>query len=148
MMVHLPFNSAVRHSVTTDGWQSSTCDSYNTTTCHYAVLVTCELERHVLDAKKWNESHSANNLANVLKSTHIKWNLREPVCVLENITKPAVHDCRFWCGCFAHDLNLCVTKGTAVPEVQSLLERCRKQVFVFKYSGQNQKKTGEFSSCD
>ena len=143
LQVQDDINRAVRHAVTTDGWQSSTCDSYNTTTCHYIDPVTCTLESHALDTKKWEESHTAENLANVLISTNIKWNLKEPVIVHDNaanITKAAVITGFDELGCFAHVLNLGVTKGTAIPEVQSLLGRCRKLVSIFKYSGQKKVK--------
>ena len=130
-------SKAVRHAYTTDGWQSIRTESYNTTTVHFIDPDTFELHSIVLDTKMTTETHTAENLANEMKLTVQKWDLKEPACVTDNaanITKACDLTGFPHLGCFAHTLKIAVNRCLHVPEVSKVVGKCGKIVGAFKIS--------------
>ena len=130
-------SKAVRHAFTTDAWTSASMDSYITTTCHYIDPATFELQSKVLDTKSAAFSHTAENLAMDMEMTSTKWGFKDPVSVTDNasnIVLACEHAKYPHIGCFAHTLNLAVSKCMNVSEVSFLVGKCRKLVSVFKQS--------------
>ncbi len=126
-----------RHALTSDCWQSVATESYMTSICHY-INKQYDLESRVLDTTHTPESHTADNLSKELKNVVTKWGLNDIVAVTDN-ARNVVNACAL-CGfdhfgCCAHVMNLGVNKALAVPEVKSLIGKCRKLVQAFKQSG-------------
>ncbi len=126
-------------SITTDGWTSIATEGYITTTAHF-IDSDDNLQARVLDTKKSFESHTAENLAADMKNTLKLWDIKEKDLAAavhdnaRNITK-ACDLCGIeHIGCCAHSINLIVSRCTSVPEVTSLINKCRKIVAAFKMS--------------
>ncbi|XP_045198743.2 E3 SUMO-protein ligase ZBED1-like [Mercenaria mercenaria] len=135
--VKLELSKGKRHAFTTDGWTSMSAESFITTTCHYIEPQMYQLHSKVLDTKYCPVNHTAENLSAEIKATVEKWDLKDSVSVTDNAAN-IVKACNLaqmpHFGCFGHILNLAVNRCLSVPEISSLLGKCRKLVSVFKQS--------------
>ncbi|XP_038062433.1 E3 SUMO-protein ligase ZBED1-like [Patiria miniata] len=130
-------------SATTDMWSSSNMEPYMSFTIHF-ISPDWKLQSRCLDTSFLPESHTAENLANALRSTLTQWNL--PVSKLSCITTDnganivaAIRQLQWpWLNCFGHNLNLGVTRAiTDEPQRQRTsraLGLCRSIVGSFSHS--------------
>lgn len=140
-------------SLTTDGWTSKATQSYNTVTSHF-IDQNWQLKSYVLQTRPLFESHTAQNLADVLQESVKEWNLSravkintgteeiiqsKPIAITTdnaaNIVK-GVELAGFQphIRCFAHCLNLAVQKAMQINSVSRLLGRMRRVVTFFHSS--------------
>ncbi len=64
------------HCLTTDGWTSCATDNFLTHTVHFINRDTWELQGNVLATCKSFESHTTENLSDVIKSVADRWSLK------------------------------------------------------------------------
>ncbi|XP_014680050.1 PREDICTED: zinc finger BED domain-containing protein 4-like [Priapulus caudatus] len=128
---------AEAHSFTTDAWSSSAMQSYVTTTVHYIDPSTFELKCNVLDTHQISGSHTGARLASEMQATQVKWGLKNVKGVSDNAANVQsalnIYDVPHF-GCFAHTINLSVSKGLDDPAMKKLLGRVRALVSTFKQS--------------
>ena len=126
-------------SCTTDIWSAPVHDSLLSLTAHF---ITKEFERkHVcLQAVKFNESHTGDNIASMINSCIQSWGLTEKLtCVIRDNAANYVAGLRDTdipnFGCLAHTLQLIINDGVLVQRgVQELLRAARKLVGHYKHS--------------
>ena len=138
-------------SLTTDGWTSRATESYITITAHF-IDSSWHMRNYVLQTRPLFETHTAENLANVLKKAVDDWQIvkyytsgssagisQKPIAITTdnaaNIVK-AVEVAGFspHIRCFAHCLNLAAQKAMDIPSVSRLLGRMRRVVTFFHSS--------------
>ncbi|XP_034023290.1 zinc finger BED domain-containing protein 1-like [Thalassophryne amazonica] len=128
-------------AITTDGWTSRATESYITVTAHY-VNNDWEIESPVLQTRPIYESHTSDNLAEVLKEAVLEWKLDK-----QNTTIPVTTDnaknivnasnaagLSQHIGFFAHTENLASQKGLGVNQISRLLSKVRRVVTFFHKS--------------
>uniref|UniRef100_A0A3B1JJI0 Zinc finger BED domain-containing protein 1-like n=1 Tax=Astyanax mexicanus TaxID=7994 RepID=A0A3B1JJI0_ASTMX len=128
-------------AITTDGWTSRATESYITVTAHY-VNNEWEIESPVLQTRPIYESHTSDNLAEVLQEAVLEWKLDR-----QNTTIPVTTDnaknivnasnaagLSPHIGCFAHTVNLASQKGLGVNQISRLLGKVRRVVTFFHKS--------------
>ncbi|XP_034023456.1 zinc finger BED domain-containing protein 1-like [Thalassophryne amazonica] len=128
-------------AITTDDWTSRATESYIIVTAHY-VNNDWEIESPVLQTRPIYESHTSDNLAEVLKEAVLEWKLDK-----QNTTIPVTTDnaknivnasnaagLSPHIGCFAHTVNLASQKGLGVNQISRLLSKVRRVVTFFHKS--------------
>ncbi|XP_060557870.1 E3 SUMO-protein ligase ZBED1-like [Ruditapes philippinarum] len=125
-------------ALTTDGWTSRATESYITiTSCH--INNDWELISHVLQTRAMPCSHTAENVAQVIREAITEWKLpQNPPLVTDNaanmLAAARLLGSQPHLGCYAHTLNLAVQKGLALNSVSRLLGRIRRVVSYFHRS--------------
>ena len=115
-------------SLTTDGWTSRANHSYISRIVHY-IDEMWNLQAHLLDTVEMPLEHTGINLADELKDTLKRWDLKDSdlvsvttdnarniVCAIEILPWPRY-------GCLAHTLQLGVKKSMEIPQVSRVLAR-------------------------
>ncbi|XP_011409475.1 PREDICTED: zinc finger BED domain-containing protein 4-like [Amphimedon queenslandica] len=126
-------------SLTTDLWTSRANMGYITVTCHF-ITSDWSLKSAVLSTKHVDESHTAINLAAILKAITDEWNITDKVCCVTtdnaaNITNAINHNSWKNLPCFAHKINLVVTNSLSeLPELSSLIQSVKNIVSYFHRS--------------
>ena len=128
-------------ALTTDSWTSRSTENYIAVTAHF-VNSQWKVENFVLETKKFNESHTSENLAHELKETVIRWDLvrngKNPAISTDNASNivRAVHESGLspHIPCFAHTLNLATQRGLKVSQVDRPLGRVRRVIAFFHKS--------------
>ena len=127
-------------AITHDGWTSINTESYSTVTGHY-INDNWELKSVVLETKKVDGSHTAENIKKSLLTTQQRWGLPTPVGVTDNAANERkAFDLLNWTrfGCYGHMLNLVVKNALAIPEMSKMVAKGRKLVtFFHQSSGMN-----------
>ena len=124
--------------ITTDGWSSRANESYLSVTAHY-LDNKLELKSSLLECFKYDEKHTANNLAEELHRVLQEWEIdRKIVGVVTDNAPNIVAAVRLtgWkhIPCFAHTLNLIVQQG--LQSVKELLIKVKSIVEFFRRSPQ------------
>ena len=126
-------------SITTDCWTSRATEGYITVACHY-VSDDWELKSVVLNTTRLTDSHTSENLAEVLMRITDHWEITDKVhcCVSDSAAniKRAIH-LNQWnhLPCLAHTINLIVAAAIHHDEeLVSLLDRVKKVVSFFHHS--------------
>jgi hypothetical protein len=126
-------------SLTTDTWTSNANKIYITVTEHH-IDKTWNMNSNVLVTREMPERHTADNLADKLKSIVSEFHLCGKITdvVHDNARNmvSAGNKCPDWddAGCFAHTLQLCIKPALELPSVSKLISRARKLVGHFKHS--------------
>ncbi|XP_045201083.1 E3 SUMO-protein ligase ZBED1-like [Mercenaria mercenaria] len=130
-------------AITTDGWTSRATESYVTITVTF-INVDWKLVNFVLQTRPLPESHTAENIAEVIEYAVKEWKLPTglggtvPPVISDNaanmIKAGKVLGCTIHIGCLAHTLNLAVQKALKVKSVSQLLARVRSIVSFFHRS--------------
>ena len=123
-------------AITHDGWTSANTDSYNTVTGHF-ITPEWELKSVVLETKRVEGSHTAENIASSLRETQQAWSFVTPTAVTDNApNEKKALELLQWVrfGCYGHRINLVVKKCLEVPEVSRLCAKGRKLVTFFHQS--------------
>ena len=129
-------------AVTTDGWTSRATVSYVTITAH-TMNDDYQMQDFVLQTRALCESHTGDNIADVLTDAADEWKLLRPNQTIpittDNATNmdAAVRIAEGFCPhipCFAHTVNLACQRGLKVPAVARLLGRVRRIVSFFHRS--------------
>ena len=123
---------------TTDGWTSIVTESYITLSCHF-IDHDWNMQSICLQTKHYPESHTAENLKQMLLEAFHEWKLDQK-CIT-GVVDNARNMVNSWqlmnkqyMLCFGHTLNLSVKKGLAVEGLGEVLGRCRKLVSHFNHS--------------
>ena len=129
-------------SLTTDGWTSRANHSYITHTVHY-IDELWNLQAHLLDTAEMPLEHTGVNLADELKDSLARWDLKDDdlvsittdnarniVCATEILSWP-----RF--GCLALTLQIGVKKAMEIPQISRALARARRVVTHFHHSSKS-----------
>lgn len=124
-------------SLTTDIWTSTSMDSYITITTHF--FYKDKLQSCVLTTKAIQESHTAENLRDIVLDILTEWEIRDKiVCITTDNGANMIKMARLLgirsMPCFAHTLNLVVEDSLKVPELIILIEKCKKIVKYFRKS--------------
>lgn len=128
-------SKAPQVSLTTDGWTSRATESYITvTSCH--IKEDWILQNYVLQTRYMGESHTGQNIANVLSQAIIKWGLPgHPALVTDNtanmLSVAMELGSNLHLPCYVHTLNLAVQKGIKIKSIDRLLGRIRRVVSFF-----------------
>ena len=131
---------AVNHSFTTDAWTNKSMTSFITTTVHYIHPTDFKLTSFVLDTVHVTERHTSDNLVKFLEEMEQKWGLKDVVGVSDNASNIQTAFSRHGIphlGCFAHTINLAVSKGLDDKDnstIKRLLGRARALVSTFRHS--------------
>uniref|UniRef100_A0A671L3S2 BED-type domain-containing protein n=1 Tax=Sinocyclocheilus anshuiensis TaxID=1608454 RepID=A0A671L3S2_9TELE len=101
-------------AITTDCWTSLKTEAYMTIMCHF--IIEGELKSSVLQTRTLDERHTAENLAEHLRTAISNWGLNSKVtaCVHNNASNIVLANKDLeWesVACFAHTLQLAVTDG-------------------------------------
>ncbi|XP_077384385.1 E3 SUMO-protein ligase ZBED1-like [Festucalex cinctus] len=139
--VLLGLSNAELVAITTDGWTSRATQSYITITAHY-VNKNWEIESPVLQTRPIYESHTSDNLAEVLKEAVQEWKLDRQDTTIPVTTDNAKNIVNAsnsaglspHIGCFAHTVNLASQKGLGVNQISRLLGKVRRVVTFFHKS--------------
>ena len=126
-------------SCTTDIWSTPSQDSLLSLTAHF-LTPTFERKQVILQAVKFNESHTGANIATLINSCIQYWKIAEKLTYLvrDNAANyvAGLRDAgipNF--GCLAHTLQLVIHDGVLVQRcVQDLLSASRKLVGHYKHS--------------
>ena len=126
-------------SCTTDTWSSPVHDSLLSYTAHF-IIKKFERKQVCLQAVKFNESHTGDNIASMINSCVQSWGLTEKLtCVIQNNAANHVAGLRdadipnF--GRLAHMLQCVINDGVFVQRsVQELLGAALKLVGHYKHS--------------
>jgi hypothetical protein len=135
LLVDVPYVSC-----TTDTWSTAQCtDSLLSVTVHW-IDANWQRRSAVIAATPVEGSHTADNIATVVKDTMAKWNLTDKVHVfvrdngknmvagLRQANFPSI-------SCFSHTLQLCVKRGlTSQRAVNDALAICRQVAGHFSHS--------------
>ena len=112
-------------AITSDGWTSTTTESYMTITCHF--IVEGELFNRVLQTRAMEERHTAVNLAKHLRTSTGDWGLEGKVvaCVHDNAANMVLANESMldWesVPCFSHTLQLAVNDGLKANAIARLI---------------------------
>lgn len=123
-------------AITHDSWTSLNTESYSTVTGHF-INKDWELKSVVLETKKMDGSHTAENIKASLFETQARWSLPNPIGVTDNAANERkafelLNWVRF--GCYGHRLNLVVKNALSGPEVSKITAKGRKLVTYFHQS--------------
>lgn len=136
----LSLQQATSVSITTDGWTSNTTESYITVTCHY-IDNEWNLKSSVLQTRAYEDRHTGENLAALLKSVVEEWGLEGKIlaCVHDNasnIVSANSPQMVPWksAPCFAHTLQLAINDGMRIVGVEEVVQVCNKLVSHFHHS--------------
>ena len=129
-------------AITTDLWTSRSKHAYIGITIHYLTNQFI-LRNHLLATKEFSDSHTAENLAEILQRLLSEWKLsRDAVSAVttdngSNIVLAI--DMAGWVrlSCFSHTLQLSVERAMAMPEITKILARCRRLVSHFNHSSKS-----------
>ncbi|BET02152.1 hATC [Nesidiocoris tenuis] len=134
--------SALSVCITTDCWTSRANESYIAITAHF-IDEDYHFKSVLLKCGAFTGSHTSANLSQELETVLDEWNLSEKLIFAvsdnaSNITNAieSLHWKHY--GCYAHTLNLIVSK--ALQEVQALLDKVKKIVSHFRRSPVAQEK--------
>ncbi|XP_051809325.1 E3 SUMO-protein ligase ZBED1-like [Acanthochromis polyacanthus] len=136
--VKTSLNAAQKVALTCDGWTSRATESYITITSHH-ISNDWEMVTHVLQTRAMHESHTGNNIADLLKRAIEEWGLqdKDPVIVTDNASNMSIAADlakMMHFKCFAHTLNLASQRALKLPAVQRLLGRVRRITSFFRRS--------------
>jgi hypothetical protein len=112
-------------------WTSLSIESYLAVTCHY-INNDFKLETLTLQAARFPESHTAENIATELERIISDWGLKDKVLCVAADSAANVKSASDRIPCFAHTINLIVKRG--LNHVSDLRGKCRKIVGYFKSS--------------
>ena len=129
-------------ALTTDSWTSRATQSYNTVTAHFIQPETWEMKAYVLQTRVMYESHTSENLSELLKCAVAEWDLKRyghmPSLTTDNakniMNAGELAGMKPHIGCVAHTINLATQKGLQVPKMEKLLARVRRVVTYFHKS--------------
>ena len=130
------------YSITTDLWTSRANQAYCCVTIHY-ITPDFILRSHLLETKEFSDSHSAENVAEELRSILNQWELSTDKVVAattDNCTNMVrAIQLNDWMNvpCFSHTLNLAVEKVLLLPVVSKAVARCRRLVSHFHHSSKS-----------
>ena len=121
-------------AITTDPWTSSGTENYVAVTAHF-INNEWKVENYTLGTKKFNETHTSENLSKGLQGTIDRWKLNRndkgPAVSTDNAsnTVKAVKEAGLFphITCFANTINLVTKRGLKVP----LVEESEKSCFIF-----------------
>ena len=140
------------YSITTDLWTSRTNQAYCCVTIHY-ITPDSILRSHLLETKEFFDSHSAENVAEELRSILYQWELSTDKVVAATTNNCAnmvrAMQLNDWMNvpCFSHTLNLAVEKVLLLPVVSKAVARCRGLVSHFHHSSKSsENETRRFTS--
>ena len=126
-------------ALTTDSWTSRATQSYNTITAHF--LEDWNMRSFVLQTRVMQESHTAENLSEFLKSAVNEWKLKRlemPSLTTDNarniLNAGKLAGFEPHIGCVAHTINLGTQRGLQVKQLETLLGRIRRVVTYFHKS--------------
>ncbi|KAJ8346462.1 hypothetical protein SKAU_G00278630 [Synaphobranchus kaupii] len=126
--------------LTTDMWSSVNMTPYMSVTIHY-LTSDWSLKACCLETVYMPDNHTADNLAEGLRSTLINWSLDETKlsCITTDNGANIVAAVRQlgwqWLNCFGHDLHLAVTNAVAAEkDTGRALGMCRTLVGTFSHS--------------
>lgn len=141
--VKLKLINAEAVSLTTDGWTSLNNQSFWTVTVHFIDENTYTLESFLLGCTKFNERHTAENLAEFLKKTIVDWDINNKVSAVSSDNAANIVAAIKICGfrhiaCFAHTLNLIVQEG--LKTIKPVIDKIKAIVEFFKRSSHGQAK--------
>lgn len=120
-----------------------------TITCHF--IIEGELKSSVLQTRAFDERHTAENLAEHLRTAIANWGLNGKVtaCVHDNASNIVLANQHLeWesVACFAHTLQLAVTDGFKANAMTRLIGACTRLVSHFHHSNRcTQEKAGTAS---
>ena len=120
-------------AITHDGWTSLNTESFYTTTIHF-VDNEWTLKNAVLGTVKLTGTHTAENIADELQKTQIKWSIPQPVATTDNAAnEQKAYSILGWerFGCYGHRINLVVKNSLGNSEVAKLLGKARRLVTFF-----------------
>lgn len=127
--------------ITVDIWTSASNDSFMALTGHYIEDQECVLRSILLDCTPLQESHTARNLADVIKNVCDDWNIGRNILlgVSDNgmNIKNAIERELGWkhFSCYSHTLNLVVQDALKFSEsLQEILTKVKNTVRHFKQS--------------
>ena len=131
-------------AITTDMWKDEFIhNSYITVTAHF-INEKWELKSFVLNTKVMNVSHTAANIVTELESIMKDWGLDKKCHTIvtdEGSNMLLAGKLMRWnqVRCFAHRLNLCLTSHGVdkVPDLNILIEKCKKIAKAFRNKGSN-----------
>ncbi|CAH0560579.1 unnamed protein product [Brassicogethes aeneus] len=134
--------TATAVAITTDGWTSLSNYCYLALTVHF-INENCELRTFLLDCFKYNERHTAENLAAETKRVLIEWGVYEKIVALvtdnaANMSATARLGGWKHLPCFAHSINLVVLAG--LKEIHDTHVKVKGIVEFFKRSPQSAEK--------
>ena len=124
-------------ALTTDGWTSRSTEGYITFTAHF--VHEWESKNFVLQTGRMDESHTSQNLSEVITSAISEWNLQRheqnPSLTSDNasnvvsVAKQA--ELSPHSRCVAHTINLVSQRGLKMSQMDKLLGRIRSTVSFF-----------------
>ncbi|XP_048730602.2 E3 SUMO-protein ligase ZBED1-like [Ostrea edulis] len=133
-------SSATQVAITSDGWTSRSTESYVTVTATF-VDANWEMQNYVLQTRPMPESHTAENVASVIREACKEWKLPSPLgpppLVSDNAANMLKAGQIIGCihiGGLAHTLNLAAQRSLKVKTVSNLLARIRTIVAFFHRS--------------
>lgn len=131
--------------LTTDCWTSITNSSYMAVTAHF-IDGNMNLRSVCLSCSEFGERHTADNLAEILKSITSKWNIAYKISAIvsdnaANIVSGIRKTGYRQLPCFAHTLNLAVQKG--LKDIEVVTSKVKSIVTYFKQSSHGQKRLNE-----
>ena len=116
-------------ALTTDGWTSRSMEGYITVTAHF--IHKWETKNYVLQTRRMDQSHTSENLSEVLTSAISERNLQRYEQNLSlttdnasNIVNAAKHaELSPHIRCVAHTINLATQRGLKISQMHRLLVR-------------------------
>ena len=129
-------------AITTDLWTSRSKHAYIGITIHY-VTNQFVLKNHLLATKEFSDSHTAENLAEILQRILSEWKLSKDAVsavTTDNCSNIVlVIGLAGWMrlSCFSHTLQLSVERAMAIPEITKVLALCRRLVSHFNHSAKS-----------
>ena len=126
-------------SITTDGWTALTTESYVTITCHY-IDSEWEMKSAVLQTRATPERHTAEHLAEGLRSATESWGILEKVtaCVHDNASNVTLANNEYldWDSspCYAHTLQLAINDGFKLKPIHHIVAGASRLVSHFHHS--------------
>jgi len=122
--------------LTTDGWTSSTNESYIAYTAHF-IDERYELKSCLLECSAYTDRHTAENLRDEMYRVATEWDVKNKIVAVisDNAAKiTAAIKLTQWTHlpCFAHTLNLTVQEG--LKEIKTVQEKVKEIVEFFHRS--------------
>ena len=125
-------------ALTTHGWTSRSMEGYITVTAHF--IHEWEIKNYVLQTRRMDESHTSENLSEVLTSAISEWNLQRyhqnPSLTTDNasniVNAPKQAELSPHIRCVAHTINLATQQGLKISQMDRILGRIRHIVSFFK----------------
>ena len=74
------------YSLTCDGWQSHSLNSYLGVTCHY-VDKSFELKKRTLALKFLEESHTSDYLAKMINECSSEWQINDKASIFQSLNR-------------------------------------------------------------